>query len=401
MIPNPPQGQGPIDPQGVFVPPPTPAQASRTESGSAAIEMMSMTNPTPMAGAPAGGYGPPSGWPMMSFYPPPQPPRRWRWILLLGMGLFGAIVTFMVISFAMMAGGGDGEPIAVSQVLRKGDSKQQIAVVEVAGPIDGNTSARFARLMDHVERQPDVHALVIEVDSPGGTVTASDEIYDRILRYKKSRQATGRNTGVVITIRSMATSGGYYVSCAGDYLFAEQTTLTGNIGVLMSRFNVSELMQKHGVTEVTIVATGADYKNAGSPFAPETEEGKAYLKGLVDDAFNRFKFVVTSGRGKAISGKDIFNGKVFTGGDALKNGLVDAIGYPQDAYDHAATKVAALTNPHVVRFREPKPGLLSVLVGGSEADAATPQPAAQSLDLSNLARPETLDAWRTMRLLYR
>ncbi len=92
---------------------------------------------------------------------------------------------------------------------------------------------------------------------------------------------------------------------------------------------------------------------------------------------------------------------MFPAGDALKLGLVDAIGYPQDAYDHAATKVATLTKPQVVRFREPKPGLLGVLVGGTEADSALPQPSAQSFDLSSLAKPETLDAWRTHRLMYR
>lgn len=395
MMPHLPQGQGPIDPKGAFVPPPMPG--SPTGQASNVVAMTGTPHPPSM---PPGGYGPSAGWPFMPFYPPP--PRRGIGRILLTF----AIVTLLGLSFLlnlvlMSGGGGGGDSLAVSQVLKAGDDTQRVAVVEVAGPIDGNTSARFARLMDHVEREPNIQALVIEVDSPGGTVTASDEIYDRILRYKKARAAAGKNAGVVIAMRSMATSGGYYVSCAGDYIFAEQTTLTGNIGVLMSRFNVSELMQKHGVTESTIVATGADFKNAGSPFAPETEEGKAYLKSIVDDAFNRFKSVVTAGRGTAISGKDIFNGKVFPAGDALKLGLVDAIGYPQDAYDHAATKVATLTKPQVVRFREPKPGLLGVLVGGTEADSALPQPSAQSFDLSSLAKPETLDAWRTHRLMYR
>lgn len=358
------------------------------------------TTGTPPSMPPAG-YGPPAGWPFMPFYPPP-PPRRSLGRVLLTFAIFALLGLSFLLNLLLMAGGSSGdESMAIAQVLKAGDDKQRIAVVEIAGPIDGNTSARFARLMDQVEREPNIQALVIEVDSPGGTVTASDEIYDRILRYKKARTAAGKNAGVVVTMRSMATSGGYYVSCAGDYLFAEQTTLTGNIGVLMTSFNVSALMEKHGVTESTIVATGADFKNAGSPFAPETEEAKAYLRTLVDDAFNRFKFVVTTGRGKAISGKDIFNGKVFPASDALKLGLVDAIGYPQDAYNHAATKVASLNNPQIVRFREPKPGLLGILVGGTEATSALPEPSAQSFDLKSLARPETLDAWRTHRLMYR
>ncbi|QOV89525.1 signal peptide peptidase SppA [Humisphaera borealis] len=350
------------------------------------------------------GYGPTGGWPMMPFYPPPPPkPRgigRLLFTLMLGLLLVGSFLLNLV----LMAGGGSGsdEPTAVSQVIRKGDDKQRVAVIEVAGPIDGNTSARFARLIDHVEREQHVQALVIEIDSPGGTVTASDEIYERILRYKAGRKSAGKPAGVVISMRSMATSGGYYVACAGDYIFAEQTTLTGNIGVLMSRFNFSELMQKHGVAESTIVSTGADFKNIGSPFSPETEEGKAYLKGIVDDAFNRFKQVVTAGRGASISGKDIFNGKVFTASEAVRDGLVDKLGYPDDAYTYAATKVASLSNPKVMRYREPSPGLLGMLVGGTSANStAAPPPSAQSFDLSSLARPETLDAWRTARLMYR
>jgi protease IV len=413
MIPNPPHGQGPIDLQGAFVPPLTPAEAAAARStGGSDVGGVSM-NPTPGPQSsptmpnpvPAGGQGfPPGyppGWPMMPFYPPPQK-RGGIGRLLLTLGLVLMLGLSFLVNLVLMGGVGSGgdESMVVSQVVRKGDDKQRIAVVEVSGPIDGNTSGRFARLMDQVERESNIHGLVIEVDSPGGTVTASDEIYDRILRYKTARTNAGRAPNVVITMRSMATSGGYYVSCAGDYIFAEQTTLTGNIGVLWPRYNFSELMKKHGVEETTVVATGADYKNLGSPFAPETEEGKAYLKGIVDDAFTRFKQVVTAGRGAAISGKDIFNGRVFTAADAQKNGLVDALGYPNDAYNYAAAK-ATLNNPQVVRFREPRPGLLGMLVGGTEANAATPTPSAQSFDLSSITRPETLDAWRSSRLLYR
>ena len=353
-----------------------------------------------MPGGP--GYGSPPGWPMMPFYPPP--PRRGRLgRILFILTLFLLLGGSFLLNLVLMAGGGSSsdEPTAVSQVIRKGDDKQRIAVVEVAGPIDGNTSARFARLLDHVEREAHVQGLVIEIDSPGGTVTASDEIYERILRYKANRKTAGKPAGVVISMRSMATSGGYYVACGGDYIFAEQTTLTGNIGVLMSRFNFSELMAKHGIQESTIVSTGADFKNVGSPFSPETDEGKAYLKGIVDDAFNRFKQVVTAGRGANISGKDIFNGKVFTASEAVKDGLVDKLGYPDDAYAYAATKLASLSNPQVVRFREPTAGLLGMLLGGTSANAPTPTPSAQSFDLASLAKPETLDAWRTARLMYR
>ena len=131
--------------------------------------------------------------------------------------------------------------------------------------------------------------------------------------------------------------------------------------------------------------------------------GQAYLKGIVDDAFARFKQVVTTGRGPKLTGSptDVFNGKVFTASQALKLGLIDQIGYPDDAYAHAATKVAGLTNPHVVRYREPTPGLLGVLFGGPSAAGATGNTVKPGAAFPVDLRPETLDAWRTNRLLYR
>jgi len=400
MIPIPPKGQGPIDPQSAFVPPPLPdgqTPAAQAPTSGPAFHPAQNAGGANRGYPGGGGWGPPPGWPMM------PPPRRGLWrilttlflVLLLG-GSF--LLNLMLLARASGAGGST----AVTQTLQEGDPKQTVAVIEVAGAIDGNTSARFSRLMDEIERDADVRALVIEVDTPGGEVTASDEIHARILRYKASRASAGKPAGVVISMRSSATSGGYYIACAGDWIFAEQTTITGNIGVLLASYNVSELMAQHGIKETTVVASGADFKHLGSPFQPETEQGRAYFQVLVDDAFGRFKQVVTTGRGAKISGKDIFNGKIFTASQAHQLGLVDQIGYPVDAYAYAATSVGSLNRPHVVRYREPSPGLLGMLLGGVEASAtgqaATP---AQPLDLSALARPETLDAWRGGRLLYR
>ena len=103
------------------------------------------------------------------------------------------------------------------------------------------------------------------MNTPGGEVAASDEIYHRILRFKEEHKVP-----VVVAMGGMATSGGYYVSCAGDYIFAEPTTLTGNIGVVLQRFNFSGLMQKYGVEDNSITPAEAKYKYVESPFRPET-----------------------------------------------------------------------------------------------------------------------------------
>jgi protease-4 len=397
MTPQLPPGQGPIDPQGAFVPPPTPGGS---------------------VPRPAGGYAPagPAPWPGPQAGPPypypygyPPPPRRSRigrvvtaLFLLSG---FGGTLLFGLLWLVGVSGSGDSDTSPVAQTLVKGDRTKTVAVVSVAGEIDGGAAARFRALLDKVEADPHVQSLVVEIDTPGGEVTASDEMYDRLLRYKTRRQQAGKPSTVVVAMKSMATSGGYYVACAADRIFAEPTTMTGNIGVLMPRFNFAELMDKYGVKETTVVATGADFKHVGSPFQPDTPAVEAYLRGQIDQAFARFKQVVSTGRGAAITGKDVFNGKVFTAAEALSLGLVDQVGYPDDAYAFAA----GTTGAQVVRYREPSQGLFGLLFGGGGA-AASPVGPAQAgdrsaaggtVDVRALLRPETLDAWRTTRAVYR
>src|SRR5207253_10849619 len=167
--------------------------------------------------------------------------------------------------------------------------------------------------MNQAEKDNDVKAVVIEVDSPGGSVSASDQIYHRIEQYKKAHPGTP----LVISQGGLAASGGYYVSCAGDYIFAQPSTLTGNIGVLMPRFNVSKLMDKWGVQETTITSTGATYKNAGSMFKPANEKDDQYIQDLADKAFDQFKAVVQSGRKlKRAEVDKVADGRILIAADA-------------------------------------------------------------------------------------
>lgn len=410
MTPQPPPGQGPIDPQGAFVPPPTPG--GRDD----AVGPASASAPGRGASSCAPGYpfAVTQPYPPMYPYPPyppfgPPPPRRRSLLrtlaVLLLFGGFG--LSLLLNALWVFRAGGDADAPVLTQTLVKGDATKIVAVVTLAGEIDGAAAARFRNVLDKVEADANVQSLVVEIDTPGGEVTASDEMYDRLLRYKARRKQGGKPGTVVIAMKSMATSGGYYVACAGDHLVAEPTTLTGNIGVLMPRFNFSGLMDKYGVRETTVVATGADFKHVGSPFQPDTPAVEAYLREQIDQAFARFKQVVTTGRGSNIAGKDkdIFNGKVFTAADAKTLGLIDQVGYPDDAYSYAVGTSGA----QVVRYREPSPGLFGMLLGGggatsplSPAQSAGGSPTtAGGYDPRALLKPETLDAWRTMRVMYR
>jgi protease-4 len=166
-------------------------------------------------------------------------------------------------------------------------------------------------------------------------------------------------------------------------------------------------MQKYGVEETTIVSSGSTYKNAGSPFRPQTEQDRKYLQALADSALDQFKKVVNDGRGSKLVAKpaELFSGRVFAGQDAMDAGLVDQIGYPADAYQFAA-KQANLSKPTVVRYEEPAPSLLGLLTRGQTPVPVASNPTGQAgaLTINGVdvrAGPEALDGFRTHRLLYR
>jgi protease-4 len=327
-------------------------------------------------------------------------------LLLLSVGLN----LILIASLALVS----GESGLITTTVQTGEADQQIAVLPLTGDIDERSAQRIDRYFTRIADNANVKAVVLEIDSPGGTVTAADEIYRRIRRYKDERTGKRLPAHVIVSMRARATSGGYYAACAGDHLFAEPTTLTGNIGVLMPRYNLSKLMEKYGVEEKTVVSTGSTYKNVGSPFSPEDEtKAGPYLQTLADNAMSQFKKVVEEGRGSRLIGKkeDLYSGKVFVAEDARKAGLIDEIGYPRDAYQHAA-KVANLSKPNIVRYQEPTPSLLGLLssrsvpdgglMGTPPAGGAADQPVTFEVNGMRVkVGPEALDALRTPRLLYR
>jgi protease-4 len=335
--------------------------------------------------------------PMMRPPPPffgPPPPRRSGWrtlflvLLVLGLG-FSLLMNVAMLAFRGSQLGGQ------QQTIQAGDPSTEIAVVPLEGEIDSAVAARFDRVLTRVEADGNVKALVVRVNTPGGEVTASDEIYQRIQLYKSRKSVP-----VVVSMGAMATSGGYYAACAADYLLAEHTTLTGNIGVLMPRYNLSKLAEKYGIEENTIVSSGAIYKNAGSMFAPDNARDKAYLQGIIDSAFTRFKQVVTTGRGSALKLgiAQIADGRVYTSDRALSEGLVDSIGYLEDACQYAAA-TAHVAKPQVVRFEE-KLSFFQLFGDDAEARHLT-RSASSGLSVDGVTVDQaTLDRFFHPRLLY-
>jgi protease-4 len=295
----------------------------------------------------------PGPMPFPPFMMPPPPRRggagRTIAISLLVLLLIGSVVLNVVLAAAFALSDAVGSHGIVPNTLKSGAEDQEVAVIPLDGIITDSTKMQLDRFFAHVDEDKNVKALVIEIDSPGGEVTPSDEIYNRITKYR----ADHPGIPVAVSMRSMATSGGYYAACGAEHIVAEETTVTGSIGVLWPRFNIHDLMNKYGVKDTTIVSTGAPFKDAGSPFDTTDERQEKYLQGLVDQMFTRFKDVVETSRKGMLTApiSDIANGKAYTAEEAKKNGLIDEIGYLDKAVAWASGK-AGLTKPNVVKYEE-------------------------------------------------
>jgi protease-4 len=237
----------------------------------------------------------------------------------------------------------------------KGIGKSKVALIDVSGVIvdankpglivpGENPVSRFVESLQRAEQDSDVKAVVIRVNSPGGTVTASDVMYREVLAFKRRTKKP-----VVISMSDVAASGGYYLACAGDEIIANPTSVTGSIGVIMQTVNVSEGLRKIGVRADAI--TSGPNKAMGSPFEPMPQEHRDLLQGLVDEFYANFKTIVRERR-PTLSPSDIdwiTDGRVVSGRRAADVGLVDGLGDLRDAFN-AAQHRAGIENAKLVKY---------------------------------------------------
>src|SRR6266550_2094749 len=343
MLPQPPpSGQGPVDPRGAFSPPPPPSGP-----GGPTLQQLPPMPPGPMPPMP--GMYPPMMMPMQ-FGPPPKKERSFSRAIFttLATTIFG--ISLVANIYLLFLSGFIGNDESLTQAtVQHGNVEEKIAVIPVEGVITEGTADVVGKWLQLVEKDPHVKAVVLSVDSPGGGVTASDEIYNRVMQVKKNR-----GFPIAVSMRTVAASGGYYVSAGTDQIFAEPTTITGSIGVLMPSFSLNELGKKWGIKEDTITAPPDGLKNAGSMFAEPDPRERPYLQAIADQIYGRFTTVVKDGRGAKLKGniKDICDGRIYTANDALKNGLIDQIGYADDVYAWVKTQ-AGLKNPQIVKYQRP------------------------------------------------
>jgi protease-4 len=206
---------------------------------------------------------------------------------------------------------------------------------------------RIREELKKAEKDSHVRALIVRVNSPGGTVTASDIVYREIESFKRRTRLP-----VVAVLMDLAASGGYYVALAADTIVAHPTTVTGSIGTIMISVNAEGLMQKLGVATTAIKSAGL--KDMGSPFRPLTAEERAIFQSVIDDLQRQFLAKVIEHRKLSPeAARKLADGRVYTAEQALTHGLVDRIGYMSDVVA-LAQKAAGVEEARVIVYHRPR-----------------------------------------------
>jgi len=219
---------------------------------------------------------------------------------------------------------------------------EKVAVVRIEGPIMDSKNS-VDEIKDYV-KDPSVKAIVLRVDSPGGAVAPSQEIYEEVKKATLKKK-------VIVSMGSVAASGGYYISAPANRIIANPGTLTGSIGVIMEIPNIEGLLNKIGVK--TEVIKSGKHKDMASAFRSMGKEERAILQNVLDDVHEQFIKAVSEGRKMSFDDvKELADGRIFTGRQALGIGLVDELGSLEDAI-HVAAKLAGIKGePEVVSKKE-------------------------------------------------
>lgn len=300
----------------------------------------------------------------------PAPPRRSGWgrlvvvllIIMLGVSVLMNMGLLALVPGDLVGSGDSNVRERYHSLARRGSDK--IAIIHVDGTILDTSDGFIKKQIDRVKNDKNVKGVVLRVNSPGGTVSASDYLYHHLKLMREERDIP-----MTVSMGGICASGGYYLSMSvgetEDAIFAEPTTWTGSIGVVLPHYNLAGLMQEWKIEEDSIKSH--PLKGIGSPTKEMTPEERAILQSLVDDSFDRFKQVVISGRPFFADDTEaldrVATGQIFSANQAKAERLVDEIGFIEDAIDRVI-ELAGLDKEdvRVVEYKQP-PGLGDLLFG--------------------------------------
>jgi protease-4 len=222
------------------------------------------------------------------------------------------------------------------------DSGAKIGVVVLEGVISSDLAERTVRQLTKHADDPEIKAIVLRIDTPGGGVASSQEVYEEVKRIR----AGGKP--VIASLGSVAASGGYYIACTAERIFANPGTLTGSIGVIVQLANAEELLRKVGV-EPTVITSGP-FKDSGNPTRALRPEERQVFQAIIDDVYQQFVEAVSQGRQMSVAEvRQVADGRIYTGRQAKELRLIDELGTFQDAIKYAASTIGVSGKPRLVQ----------------------------------------------------
>lgn len=285
-------------------------------------------------------------------YPPPKPRSPWRpfwWFLFLS-SMLGNVVLFVVlIAVGTMALGVQDGPFLERVIQGKGH-KDKVVVISIEGLINSLQADKLQDQITMAQQDSSVRGVIVRINSPGGTISASDQIFAKLKTYRKNNA----RTPVVAFMQGVAASGGYYAAAACEEIVAEPTVITGSIGVIFSNLVVQDLFEnKLGI--LPVVVKSGPKKDWPSSYHAPTEEELSYIdERLITPAYDRFLEIVAQGRQGILTPDEIrplADGGIYSAQAAKDNKLVDHIGYLEEAVELVRAK-AGLSGVKVVEYKE-------------------------------------------------
>jgi len=340
---------------------------------------------------------PPPGY--QPHYPPPSQPEKRGvfWIISKTMGALFIAAALVALGYygALFAILGDGASVTRT-VYQPGEGTQQVAIIPIEGPITADTADFVRNAVRSILDDDNIRGVVLQVDSPGGGVGPSERIHHHLGKLK-----TERNLPVVASYGSMAASGGVYVSAGADHIYAMPNCITASIGVVGTVPNLEGMMKKIGVDVKVIEAESSPDKDLGNNvFREWTDRDVNHLQGMLTTMHDRFVNLVREGRGERLNPElesETFSGVAVLADRAVEMGLVDEVGFIDDAIGKAVDMGAFdQDSPPVVRL-SPRRGLLEAVGMGS---AALDRDATVRLDVNPQRLREALSTLHVPRLQY-
>jgi protease IV len=261
---------------------------------------------------------------------------KWFWGILLSFAVI--VVVLLIVSITLIY-----NALKYKTEYHTGGSGEKIALIELNDVIMSSES--MVEEIKKFREDKSIKAIVLRINSPGGGVAASQEIYEEV---KKTRD---KGKIIVVSMGSIAASGGYYIACGSSLIVANPGTLTGSIGVIAQFYTIKDLADKLGIKQQVIKS--GELKDAGNPFRDMNDKDKEYFQDVVDNSFGQFLGVVAKERKmNPDSLKKYSNGRVFTGLQAKEIGLIDSLGTLEDAIRITAKMAGIDDEPRVVKLKK-------------------------------------------------